>query len=115
MDIPYNILVLFLGIAFTIGIIGIILGLRKVNGSPFITLFAGMLIFSFIVLIDKVEVDYVENVEYSVSHPMNVTTSSSSTAFSATITALSERPANVKSALVNKVITCIEVNMFRTG
>lgn len=114
-DIPFNVLAMYIAISMSIGIIGIIMSIKKIAGAPFITIFAGIMVFALVVMIDNIEVDYIEIPEYTVSHPMNVTTSDSSVAFSSTILAQSERPANVNSALVGKKISCIEINMLRTG
>lgn len=99
----------------SIGVFGIILGIKKTVGSPFITIFSGLMIFALLVLIDNIIIDYVEDIEYSVSHPMNVITSDGNVVFSTTVTGIAERPANINSVLVNKKISCIEVNMFRTN
>lgn len=58
MDIPFNILVLFLGIAFGIGLLGIAMGLKKIAGAPVITVFAGILIIGLLALTDNIIVEY---------------------------------------------------------
>lgn len=114
-DIPFNLLVLFIGMSMTIGLLGIYLGLRKIAGAPFLTVFAGIMMFAIFVMTNNVSIGHTEAIEYTVTHPMNVTTSTTSEAFSSTITAQAERPINVLSVLVNKQISCIEINMLRTG
>ena len=115
LDIPINVLYLFMATTVSIFLIGMVMFFKKIEGAPFISLIPAIVMFALLVLIDNIEVDYVETISYAVSHPMNVTTSDSSSAFSTTLTAHSEHAANVNSALVGKVINCIEVNMFRTN
>lgn len=121
MVLPFEILVMYTAIALLVGVIGIILGIKKISGSPFITIFAGIMLFGLFAIvgnlggISNVGGNYLDIPKYANSHPMNVTTSDSSVAFSATITGLAERPANVNSQLTNKKINCIEVNLLRTG
>lgn len=115
MDIPYNIFVLYIVMSMTIGILGIFLGLRKIAGSPFITIFSAIMIWGAIAIIDNVAVDYAESIDYTLIYPMNVTTGSASTTYGTTVTGAGERPANTDSLLYNKPISCISVDLSRTG
>lgn len=116
--LPFELFLTAIGISTLIGLIGIIMGLKKIDGAPIVTIFAGIILFGLIASappITNIGGNSTETIRYSVSHPMNVTTSDNSVAFSATVTAQAERPANVNSLLVNAHISCIEVNMLRTG
>lgn len=115
MDVPISILYLYIGMAMTIGILGIMLGIKRVAGAPFITIFAGIMIFGLIAIIENIEVGYSEDVNYTLEYPMNVTTGGTTITFSSTITAISERPINTNSLLLDRAISCIYINMFKTG
>jgi len=114
-NVPFVILAMYTAVALFIGTLGIALSFKKMAGSPFIVIFSAIMFWGAIALVNNIDVSYVDDVQYSVTHPMNVTTSDSSVAFSTTITGLAERPINVNSLLVNAKISCIEVNMIRTG
>lgn len=58
MDIHITILYLFVGLAVTIGMIGIVMGIKKIAGAPFITVVAGLLLVILIIFIEDVTVGY---------------------------------------------------------
>ena len=73
--LPFNLFALFLGIVITLGIIGIILGIRKIEGSPFLTLFAGILMFALIATTSKIGLEnQIDNATFSYNAQGVVTT-----------------------------------------
>src|SRR5881397_2379436 len=113
--IPFQILVLYIGIALTIGILGIVLGIRKTGGSPMMMIFAGIMIFALIVLVTNITVDYRDSFSYTLDYPMNVTSGSVAALLEGTNSGVSEHALNINSALYNKQITCIRVDLAKTG
>ena len=113
--IPFQILVLYIGIALTIGILGIVLGIKKTQGSPMMMIFAGIMIFALIVLVTNITVDYRDNFTYTLDYPMNVTTGSTAVSLNNINAGISEHAININSVLYNKQITCIRVDMAKTG
>ena len=57
-DIPFSMLALFISIDMSVGVIGLVLGMKGVNGSPLITVFAGILMFALIALTTNIDVGY---------------------------------------------------------
>src|SRR5438093_399929 len=113
--IPFNILVMYYAIALTIGILGIVLGIKKTNGSPMMMIFAGIMIFALTVLITNITVDYRDNITYTLDYPMNVTSGSSAISLNNINAGVSEHAININSVLYNKQITCIRVDLAKTG
>ena len=68
-DTPFLIFALFIGIDIVLGLTGVVMGARKTNGAPFITILAGILMF--ILMATTVKVD----VGYSDAQPANTTQS----------------------------------------
>lgn len=58
MDIPFVVFAMYNAMAISIGVMGIWLGAKGVNGAPFITVLSGFLFLFPIILIDDIEVDY---------------------------------------------------------
>lgn len=115
MDLPFNILLLYMGFATVIFLVGLVMGIKRITGSPFVCVFAGLMIFASIVMVENVEVDYVEALDYTLSYPMNVTTGTGNLGFSTANLVIAERPASSTSALLNKPITCIQLAMSKGG
>lgn len=119
MQLPFEVLVLYIGIVTVVFLVGVIMGIRKIAGAPFFCVVSGIMLFGiFAVPNTTLQVPsnlYNETINYSNSFPMNVTTSASTVTFSTTTTGLAERPVNVLSQLANKKINCIEVNLLKTG
>lgn len=59
-DLPFELFIAFASITFILGIIGIILGLRKIAGAPFIIIFAGSMLFVSTVMTDNLIMGYTE-------------------------------------------------------
>jgi len=117
-DIPFLILSMLFAVSGAIIALGYVY--RTSFPMSFTWFISGSIFLIVFISTDSIQLGYSEpeflqTPLYSVSHPMNVTTSDSSVAFSATIFGLAERPANINSQLVNKKINCIEINMLRTG
>lgn len=112
-DVPYDMLVLYLTLAFGIGLLGIVLGLKKIAGSPFITIMAGILVLGLLVLVENVEIDYVEAIDYTLNYPMNVTTGTSNVPFTSAATGIAQHIVNTNSLLYDKKISCIIISMSK--
>lgn len=115
MDIPISILYLYIGISMTIGILGITLGLKKIAGSPFITIFAGIMLFGMIALIENVEVDYVEAIDNQLIYQMDQNVQTGTNSFSTTTTIRAQTISTKQSVLFNKEISCIDVSLAKGG
>lgn len=114
-SLPFEVFVLFIGLAMTIGIIGIIMGLRKIDGAPFITIFAGILLFGEFALTSGLIMGY-DNSNTSSSTPYNVQSNTGQIQlFTGSSIATGERLSNSSSELVGKDIDCITVWIGRTG
>lgn len=117
-DVPFNMLIFLVGFAVLIGIIGIILGLRKMAGSPFLTVFAGIIIFGQLVMIDDVIQGYSTNpVSNTVYHYDQQDTSGVSDICGAAGCAVvkGELVTNTASMLYNDVIDCVDVTLRKSG
>lgn len=57
-DLPFAVLALFISVDIIVAIIGIVLGLKKINGSPMITVFAGFMMFALIAFTSNIDVGY---------------------------------------------------------
>lgn len=115
MDIPFVMLVLYMAIATVIFIIGLIMGLKKINGAPLVTVFSGLMMFALVVLITNVEVDYIEAIEYNATYVMDVTTGTSNVPFSTTVLGIAEKLDTSSSLLYNKQISCISIDLSKSG
>lgn len=67
MDIPFVIFALYTAIALIIGIIGIIMGIKRIAGAPFITVIAGFMFLLQVIFIDNIEIDYQTNLIDTIS------------------------------------------------
>lgn len=114
-DIPFNLLALFVGMVLTMGLLGIILGLKKIQGAPFITVFAGIMLFAIFVMTNNVSIGHTEAIQYTLNYPMNVTTGSTGLNFGTTNFIIAEKPANTNSVLYNKKFSCISFDLRRTA
>lgn len=60
-------------------------------------------------------VDSTEEIQYDLSYPMNVTTSDASVALQNANFGISERPVNINSVLYNQKITCMSIDLSKSG
>ena len=67
--LPFNIFIVFIALDATIGILGIVLAMKKIAGAPFVTLFAGILMFGLVAVTSSITVGY------SDAQPSNTTQS----------------------------------------
>lgn len=115
MDIPFVIFALYTVVALTIGIIGIIMGIKKIDGAPFITVIAGFMFLIQVILLENIILDYqptesMTEIQIAVEH-YNVNASSSQTAIGGTTIVLGEFVSSTSSLLYLDTIDCITVTM----
>lgn len=118
---PFEVFVLFVAMALTIGIIGIILGLKKIDGAPFIIVFAGILFFSQIVLTNELVMGYQPVNETQVTSTK--TTRMDQQSQTGLVDMCSGTGCSVirgeyvkaSSVLLNKEIDCIDLTLRKVG
>lgn len=121
MDIPFNILVMYLAFASMIGVLGIILGIKKIAGSPFIIMFAGIMIFALLAITNDVTGDGLTGVEnqeiiQNTTVHMNQVTATISESLRAGANIMTgEEVANENSILAYDRINQVKVEIIKTG
>lgn len=119
MNIPIELLTMFVALSFAVGILGIILALKKIAGSPFIIMFAGILLFSQLAIITNIEGvsdDRIESIINNSTTHMNQPTSTVSIALrSGSVNFLGEEVVNDNSALNGDTINQITVRLDKDG
>ena len=60
MDVPFLIFALYTAIALIIGLVGIVMGIKKIAGSPFITVIAGLMFLLQVIMIENIEMGYTD-------------------------------------------------------
>jgi hypothetical protein len=106
---------MYTAVALFIGTLGIALSFKKMAGSPLIVVFSAIMFWGAIALVNNIDVSYVDDVQYSLSYPMNVTTGTTVSALSTTDTGKAEHPVNTNSLLYNTKISCILIDISKTG
>lgn len=87
-DMPFTILVLFMGFASFIGVIGIILGFKKIGGAPMFPVFAGILIFVLVVETQTIDVGYSDAQPSNTTQTGGIVSCSTTTNTTCTTTAI---------------------------
>lgn len=60
VDTPFVMFALFLGFALGIGTLGLVMGLRKIDGAPVIMIIAGLLMLVMLINTGKVDITYTQ-------------------------------------------------------
>lgn len=115
-DIHIYILFLFSAISIFFFVFGLIQGRQEKNSIGIIlSLIGGLLWISVWSLADNIEVGHVEAIDTKLVYQMNQTTGTATHVLSNTIWSVVERPVNINSVLYDVRISCISMNMVRTG
>lgn len=114
MELPIDILYLFLGLAIALPILGFF---ARFTIPPSLFLFvSGGLLLSLFLLVDIITIGSFENIHYTLEYPMQVTVSDASSALHSTgIHGMAERPVNTNSLLYLEPISCITADLSKTG
>lgn len=128
-DITYPVLIMYLGFASMIGLLGIILGLKKIDGSPFITTIAGFMIFMLLVLVENIEIGYTdersilvstiyiqgeEGSQFTTVH-MNQTTGTQQNTLRAGLRLFAGEDTRTSSSLIGDTINSADFYFLRSG
>lgn len=114
MDIPFGIFVMYSTIALNIGILGIWLGVSKrMDGAPFITVFAGFMFLLPIILIENIDMAYLEGDAEDMIYDVPTNTLTANLNSATPIRA--EYPALTSSVLLDKEFDCIEIPLQKVN
>lgn len=120
-DIPFNIFALYIGMATTIGIVGVVMASKKIDGAPFVTIFAGGMMFSLTVLVGNITMgeseDYITNDFLNNTSYMNQPTVSGTSALrSGSNIFFGEKVVNEQSLLNGgREMNTVQVRLSKTG
>lgn len=120
MNIPIELFIGFISISVFLAVLGF---LARSNKLGTFTVIAGLMIFPMISVTDNIIMSYAEpfadstynEVINELIYRMNVTTSNSSVSLQNTNFGASERPVNIASLLYNMPISCVSIDLSKTG
>jgi len=117
MVLPFELFITSIGISTIIGIIGIMLGFKKIDGAPIVTIFAGIILFGLFATSDGISGVGDNSTQiplYDISYPMNVTTGTTASNFGVANFIFAEKPANSASKLIGAHLSCLTASLSRT-
>lgn len=114
MNIPNDIFITFVVLAFAIGGMGLWLGVKRIAGAPFICVFAGIILFSQIAFIEDIQ--YFGDTEDSIISHYDVSTRSFERSIvNNTALIIAEDVDASNGALIGDTINCMEIMIRKTG